>query len=111
MAPCCAGASGLALRAAAMSTPRMGRQAAHQASPGWRASPDLHRTSISSLAQDRQQCAKRVAALLRLRAAPATPPASSLSEWYATLYVATASGICHLWPSGVSRFLQPIAKW
>eukprot|EP00974_Lingulodinium_polyedra_P073376 7104126-Lingulodinium_polyedra.AAC.1 len=64
-----------------MSSPRMGRRAAHQASPGWRASPERHATSTSSLARDRQQRAKRLAALLRLRAAPATPPASSLSEW------------------------------
>eukprot|EP00974_Lingulodinium_polyedra_P040559 3895340-Lingulodinium_polyedra.AAC.1 len=62
MALCCAEASGLILRAAAMSTPRMGRRAAHQASPGWRAPPDLQTTSISSLAQGRQQCAKRLAA-------------------------------------------------
>eukprot|EP00974_Lingulodinium_polyedra_P016643 1614227-Lingulodinium_polyedra.AAC.1 len=66
-----------------MSTPRMGRQSVHQASPGCTASPDRHTTSMSSLAQDRQQRAKRLAALSRLRAAPATPPANSLSERYA----------------------------
>eukprot|EP00974_Lingulodinium_polyedra_P057355 5517799-Lingulodinium_polyedra.AAC.1 len=63
----------------------MGRHSLHHAAPGLSASPDLQTASTGCASHRWQRCAKRRAVLLRRRAAEATPPARSLSAWYAAL--------------------------
>eukprot|EP00974_Lingulodinium_polyedra_P074756 7243046-Lingulodinium_polyedra.AAC.1 len=63
----------------------MGRQAERQASPGCCASPERQTAVGSAPPQAQHLWADRLVSLPRLRAALATPPASSSREWCAAL--------------------------